>query len=72
MESGVGGKTYQIMKSMYTNNKCAVKIGQKHRFLSTGRERDTAPNSSTYIYSALGKYSNPSTIYTFCYATALF
>ena len=23
MESGVGGKTYDIMKSMYTNNKCA-------------------------------------------------
>jgi hypothetical protein len=35
MESGVGGKTYGI-KSMYTNNKCAVKIGKKHTFLSTG------------------------------------
>ena len=29
MESGVGGKTYDIIKSMYTNNKCAVKIGKK-------------------------------------------
>jgi hypothetical protein len=29
MESGVGGKTYNIIKSMYTNNKCAVKIGKK-------------------------------------------
>jgi hypothetical protein len=28
MESGVGGKTYDIIKSMYTNNKCAVKIGK--------------------------------------------
>ena len=30
MESGVGGKTYNIIKSMYTNSKCAVKIGKKH------------------------------------------
>ena len=30
IESGVGGKTYDIIKSMYTNNKCAVKIGKKH------------------------------------------
>lgn len=30
LESGVGGKTADIIKSMYTNNKCAVKIGKKH------------------------------------------
>ena len=30
LESGIGGKTYDIIKSMYTNNKCAVKIGEKH------------------------------------------
>jgi hypothetical protein len=30
MESGVGGKTYDIIKSMYTNIKCAVKSGGKH------------------------------------------
>ena len=30
IESGVGGKTYDIIKSMYTNNECAVKIGKKH------------------------------------------
>ena len=30
MESSVGGKTYNIINSMYTNNKCAVKIGKKH------------------------------------------
>ena len=35
MESGVGGKTYNIIKSLYTNNKCEVKIGKKHTFLST-------------------------------------
>ena len=29
MESGVGGKTYNIIKSMFTNNKCAVKIGEE-------------------------------------------
>ena len=38
MESGVGGKTYDIIKSMYTNNKCAVKIGKKHtHFFTQGR-----------------------------------
>ena len=38
MESGVGGKTYDIIKSMYTNNKCAVKIGKKHtNFFTQGR-----------------------------------
>ena len=30
LESGIGGKTYDIIKSMYTNNKCAVKIDGKH------------------------------------------
>jgi hypothetical protein len=32
MESGVGGKTYDILKSMYTNNKSAVKIDKKHTY----------------------------------------
>ena len=37
MESGVGGKTYDIIKSMYTN-KCVVKIGKKHtNFYPPGR-----------------------------------
>ena len=31
MESGVGGKTYNIIKPMYTNNKSVVKIGKKTR-----------------------------------------
>ena len=39
LESGVGGKTYDIIKSMYTNNKCAVKIGKKCTyFFRQGRE----------------------------------
>ena len=31
---GIGGKTYDIIKSMYTNTKCSVKIGhqQTHFF----------------------------------------
>ncbi|KAI4889447.1 hypothetical protein NFI96_002246 [Prochilodus magdalenae] len=29
LESGVGGKTYDIIKSMYTNNKCGIKIGNR-------------------------------------------
>jgi hypothetical protein len=29
MESGVGGKTNDIINSKYTNNKCVVKIGKK-------------------------------------------
>ena len=43
MESGVGGKTYDIIKFMYTNNKCAVKIGKKHtHFRVVGLDRDAA------------------------------
>ena len=38
MGSSVGGKTYNIIKSMYTNNICAVKIGKKHtHFFPQGR-----------------------------------
>ena len=29
LESGVGGKTYDIVKSMYTGNKCGIKIGNQ-------------------------------------------
>ena len=36
MESGFRGKTYDIIKSMNTNNKSAVKIGKK-RFFPQGR-----------------------------------
>ena len=27
VESGVGGKVFDVIKSMYSNNKCSVKIG---------------------------------------------
>lgn len=30
LQSGVGGKVYDLIKSMYSDNKCAVKIGDKH------------------------------------------
>ena len=38
IQCGIGGKTYDIIKSMYTNNKFAVKIGNKHtEFLPQSR-----------------------------------
>ena len=48
MESGVGGKTYDIIKSMYTNNKCAVKIGKKHTHFFT-QGRGVRPVSYTHL-----------------------
>ena len=58
MESGVGGKTYGIIKSMYTNNKCAVKIGKKHTFLPTGLWGETGmqlkPHPLQHIYQRIG------------------
>ena len=29
LQNGIGGKTYDVIKTMYTNNKCAVKINNK-------------------------------------------
>jgi hypothetical protein len=54
MERGVGDKTYDIIKSMYTNNKCVVRIGkQTHIFLSTGPGDETGmqlkPHPLQYI-----------------------
>ncbi len=38
IESGIGGKTYDLIKSMYTESKCGVKINTKHtRYLSQER-----------------------------------
>ena len=59
MESGVGGKTYDIIKSMYTNNKCAVKIGKKtHTFLHTRSWGETGmqlkPHPLQHIYQRIG------------------
>ena len=58
MESGVGGKTWDIIKSMYTNNKCAVKIGKKtYTFLPTGPWGETAmqlkPHPLQHIYQRI-------------------
>ena len=59
MESDVGGKTHNIIKSMYTNNKCVVKIGKKHTFLSTGPWGETGmqlkPHPLQHIYQRIGK-----------------
>ncbi len=39
IESGIGGKTYDLIKSMYTESKCGVKINTKRtRYLSQERE----------------------------------
>ena len=37
LQSGVGGKVYDIIKSIYANNKCGVKIGNKRTDLFTQR-----------------------------------
>ena len=38
IKSRVVGKTYDLIKSMYTNNRCAVEIGQRHTdFFGQGR-----------------------------------
>ena len=38
LQSGVGGKAYDIIKSMYTNNMCGIKIGHKQTdFISQER-----------------------------------
>jgi len=29
LESGIGGKTYDLMNSMYTNGECSIKVGTK-------------------------------------------
>ena len=60
MESGVGGKTYDIIKSMYTNNNCAVKIGKNtHTFLPTGLWGETwmqlKPHPLQHIYQWIGE-----------------
>jgi hypothetical protein len=48
MESGVGGKTYNIINYMFTNYKCVVKIGKKHTFLSTGPGGETVMQLKTH------------------------
>ena len=39
LQSGVGGKAYDIIKSMYTNNMCSIRIGHKRTdFISNSQE----------------------------------
>ncbi|XDV43935.1 hypothetical protein PO909_012319 [Leuciscus waleckii] len=49
LESGIGGKTYSIIKTMYSNNQCAIKIGHKRtEFFTQGRGvRQGCPLSPT-------------------------
>ncbi len=49
IESGIGGKTYNIIKTMYSNNQCAIKIGNKRtEFFTQGRGvRQGCPLSPT-------------------------
>ena len=51
-------KLIESIKSMYTNNKCAVKIGKKHTFLHTGLWGETGmqlkPPPLQHIYQQIG------------------
>ena len=49
LESGIGGKTYNIIKTMYSKNQCAIKIGNKRtEFFTQGRGvRQGCPLSPT-------------------------
>jgi hypothetical protein len=49
MESGVGGKTYNIIKSMYTNNKCAVKIGEESPKQAGHKQTPQSPRTATQL-----------------------
>ena len=61
IESGIGGKTYDVNESMYTKNNCAVKIGNNKQtdFFSEGRVvKEVCPISPTlfniYIKTSYG------------------
>lgn len=49
LESGIGGNVYNIIKTMYLNNKCAIKIGNKQtEYFTQGRGvRQGCPLSPT-------------------------
>ena len=52
LESGVGGKTYDIVKSMYTGNKCGIKIGnQRTDFFIQERGVRQGCNLSTTLFN---------------------
>ena len=51
-ESGVGGKTYDIIKSMYTGNTCSIKIGKKiTEFVNQGRGLRQGCNLSPALFN---------------------
>jgi hypothetical protein len=52
IESGVGGKTYDIIKSMYTGNTCSIKIGKKRtEFFNQGRGLRQGCNLSPALFN---------------------
>uniref|UniRef100_A0A671U6T8 ribonuclease H n=1 Tax=Sparus aurata TaxID=8175 RepID=A0A671U6T8_SPAAU len=52
LNSGIGGKTYDVIKSMYTNSKCAVKIGDKQTaFFPQGRGVRQGCNLSPILFN---------------------
>ncbi len=52
LESGIGGKTYDLIKNMYTKSECAIKIGNKQTaFFSQGRGVRQGCNLSPILFN---------------------
>ena len=58
--TGGGGKTFKIIKTMYSNNKCAIRIGNKHtEFFSQERGvRQGCPLSPTLFNIHITELAN--------------